>query len=170
MCKATVTYSGNTSNLTYHIQHVHLCEYRDLLGDHDHSESGIKTGASGEASHAIRMMKQPTLHATITKAAPYPQDSSKHKQLVDATAEFIYHSLQPLSIVDEPSFIAEPRYQLPHRTHFTEKVLPNKYREVRAVVEKQLGSVQKCTMTTDLWTSQHQHHSYTFFTVHFIDS
>ena len=145
------------------------------MGDHDHSESGIKTGASGEASHATKTMKQPTLHATITKAAPYPRDSSKHKQLVDATVEFIYHSLQPLSIVDEPSFrhlleIAEPRYQLPHHTHFTGKVLPNKYREVRAVVEKQLGSVQKCTMTSDLWISQHQHRSYILFTVHFVES
>ena len=39
-----------------------------------------------------------------------------------------------------------------------------------AVVEKQLGTIQNCTMTTDLWTSQHQHCSYISFTVHFIDS
>ena len=37
-------------------------------------------------------------------------------------------------------------------------------------MENQLGKIQNCTMTTDLWTSQHQHRSYISFTVHFIDS
>ena len=116
-----------------------------------------------------------TLGGAIAKSAPYPRDGYKHKQLVDATIGFVCHSLQPISIVDEPTFrhlleITDPRFQLPHRTHFTEKVLPKKYCEVRAVVENQLGKIQNCTMTTDLWTSQHQHRSYISFTMHFIDS
>ena len=54
--------------------------------------------------------------------------------------------------------------------HFTDKVIPAKYRAVRANIEKQLATIEKCTMTTDLWTAQHQQHSYNSLTVHFIDN
>ena len=37
--------------------------------------------------------------------------------------------------------------------HFTDKVIPAKYRTVRANIEKQLATIEKCTMTTDLWTA-----------------
>lgn len=78
-----------------------------------------------------------------------------------------------LRVIDESNFghlleIAEPRFQLPHRTHFTDKVIPAKYRTVRANVEKQLATMEKCTMTTDLWTAQHQQCSYISLTVHFV--
>ena len=66
--------------------------------------------------------------------------------------------------------IAEPRFQLPHHTHFTDKIIPSKYREVRTIVEKQLGAVDKCTMTTDLWTAQHQQRAYISFTVNSVDN
>ena len=54
----------------------------------------------------------------------FPQDSAKHKQLVEATADFICQGLLPLRVVDESSFrrlleITERWFQLPHRTHFT---------------------------------------------------
>ena len=106
--------------------------------------------------------------------APFTRDSVKHQQLVDATAVFICQSLQPISVVDQPSFrnllkIAELQFQLPHQTYFTDKVIPGKYRDVCAVVEKQLAAVEKCTMTTDLWTSQHQQRAYISSTVHFVN-
>ena len=64
--------------------------------------------------------------------------------------------------MDEPTFcnllqVVEPKFQLPHRTFVTTKVLPESYSEVRMVVEKQLATVEKCSITTDLWTSQYQH-------------
>ena len=56
--------------------------------------------------------------------------------------------MQPICTVDEPSFrhlleIAEPRFQLPHRTHFTDKIVPSKYREVHSIVEKHLVVVDE---------------------------
>ena len=78
-----------------------------------------------------------------------------YKQLVDATADFVCQSMQPICTVDEPSFrclleIAEPQFQLLHRMHFTDKIIPSKYREVCSIVEKQLVAVDKCTMTCGL--------------------
>ena len=116
LCKSTVAYSGNTSNLSYHLQREHPREHRELMAEHGHGNSDKKAESSRDASHATKT-KQLTLGGAIAKAAPYPRDSNKHKQLVEATADFICHSLQPLSVVDEPSFrrlleIAEPRFQL----------------------------------------------------------
>ena len=58
-------------------------------------------------------------------------ESAKHKQLVNATADFICQGLQSLSVVDEPAFrhllqLVEPRFNLPHRTYFTNTVIPAK--------------------------------------------
>lgn len=77
-------------------------------------------------------------------------------------------------MVDEESFrqllqIAEPRFQLPHRTHFAEKVIPQRYCEIHSAVEKELESVKKCTFTTDLWTAQHQNRGYISLTVHYVN-
>ena len=160
LCKAIIAYSGNTSNLTYHLQRAH----RELTYEEEDSNDNREP-----------KKKQLTINATIARAAPYQRDSTKHKQLVDATTDFVCQSLQPLSVVDDPSFrhlleIADPRFQLPHRTYFTEKAIPAKYQEVHALIEKQLAEVEKCTITTDLWTAQYQQRAYISLTVHFIDS
>ena len=115
ICKDVIAYSGNTSNLTYHIQRSHS----ELLAEKKGSDD--KPGPSKET----RTQTQLTLGGTIARMAPFNQDSVKHQQLKDATTYFICQTLQPLSIVDEPSFrcllrIAESRFQLPHCTHFTD--------------------------------------------------
>ena len=50
------------------------------------------------------------------------------------------------------------------------KVIPEKYHAVRGKVEQQLATIDKCTMTTDMWTSSHQQLSYISLTVHFVDA
>ena len=97
------------------------------------------------------------------------------RQLVNATAGFISLSLQPIRVVDEPSFrnllsTAESCFDLPHRMHFSNKVLPELYDTVHGHIEAQLASTDYCTIATDLWTSNHQHCSYISLTVHFGDS
>ena len=89
---------------------------------------------------------------------PYTKDSKRMKELVGATADFICQGLQPISIVDESSFrrlllLADPKFKLPHRTHFSTKVIPEKYIAVRGKVEELLSTCNNCTMTSDLWTS-----------------
>ena len=65
--------------------------------------------------------------------------------------------------------VAEPRFKLPHRTHFTDKIIPAKYDTVRSTIEKQLGETRYCVVTTDLWTSEYQQRAYASLTVHFVD-
>ena len=104
LCQALLAYSGNTSNLSYHLEREHLEQFKELK---DH-ENPRKDGKKGESQ------KQQSLQATLNKAAPYPKGSPKHKQLLLATADFICHGFQPVSVVDEPSFrtlmaTADPR-------------------------------------------------------------
>ena len=78
-----------------------------------------------------------------------------------AIGTFIALSLQPVNIVDKLSFRmllseADPRFGLPHRTHFATKVMLQMYVSVWDRIEKQLREVDHCTITTDLWTSSHQ--------------
>ena len=114
-------------------------------------------------------------HSNHGSVRPYDKTSKRAKQLVTATAQFISLSLQPITVVDEPSFrnllsTADPRLELPHRTYFTTKVIPDLYYSVRGQIESQLASIDYWTITTDLWTSSHPHCSYISLTVHFVDS
>ena len=66
-------------------------------------------------------------------------------QLLTATVEFICHGLHAVSTVDDPSFrnllaVADKRYTIPTRTNFSRKLIPEKYMEVRAQVQKELES------------------------------
>ena len=103
----------------------------------------------------MKKSTQLTISGTLAKSTPFSNKNVKQKQLVDATANFICQGLQSLSVVDEPAFrrlleIAEPRFKLPHRTYFTDTVIPAKYRATRAVIENQLAAVENCAVTTDL--------------------
>ena len=94
------------------------------------------------------------------------KDSNRMKQLVLATGDFnfIIQSLQPISTVDEHSFCnllatADPKFKLPHRVHFSTKVISDMYDVVCSKVEKQLSAVHYCTITSNLWTAGYQNHS-----------
>ena len=104
-----------------------------------------------------------------------PQNSKQAKQLVQATGKFIAQSLRPLDIVDEPSFRtlvsqADARFELPHRTHFATKVIPQMYVTAQNGIEEQLKATDHCTITTDLWSASHQRRSCISLTVHFMDT
>ena len=163
-----VPYSTNTSNLTYHLQRQHPEEHKKVIGTrNDGSKSREKSSASG--------LQQATIFTSSSAIKPYPRNSKRAKQLVQATGKFIAQSLQPVNIVDEPSFRmllsqADARFELPHRTHFATKVIPQMYVTARNGIEEQLKATDHCTITTDLWTASHQRRLYISLTVHFVDT
>ena len=152
-CKTVIAYCGNTTNMAYHMKLHH----KEIEID-DESSCSEKPGSSKSTDENV---KQLTLGEVAEKTVPFSPGSVKYKRLSAATTGFITQSLQPLSIVDESSFryllmVAEPRFKLRHRTHFTDKIIPAKYDAVRANIERQLGETKHCVVTTDLWTSEHQ--------------
>ena len=98
LCKGIVAYLGNTSNLTYHLSKQHTSVFSELRKPGESSKDLI-TAKSKSGSG-----KQLTLTAAISNSTLIPHDSVRHRELVNATANFICHSLQPVRIVDEDSF------------------------------------------------------------------
>jgi len=66
LCRAIITYSGNTSNLTYHLQREHPREYRELMEEARQSDD--KPGPSGDAT---AKSVQITLGGAITRSASF---------------------------------------------------------------------------------------------------
>ena len=63
----------------------------------------------------------------------------------------------------------EPRYVVPSRKHnITDFVLPCIMNGVTAEVEKELSSVQWCSFTTDIWSTEVSNDSLLSFTVHWL--
>lgn len=82
--------------------------------------------------------------------------------------------MRPLSIVDNlhfREFVREldPRYSLPTRKHFSEKVIPQLYSEVKNKIIAELKETESVALTTDSWTSK-ACESYVTITVHFMQS
>ncbi|XP_060555605.1 E3 SUMO-protein ligase ZBED1-like [Ruditapes philippinarum] len=65
--------------------------------------------------------------------------------------------------------VLEPRYKLPSRTHFSEKVIPSLWKKVEDRVRKRLQTADSIAITTDSWTSRATE-NYVAVTAHFINS
>ena len=83
LCRAVVAYSGNTSNLSSHLQQFHTQEYHVLQqqGTDQPRPSSVSASKTSSSQLAIREM--------IAKSTPFSNESAKHKQLVDVIGYFI---------------------------------------------------------------------------------
>ena len=150
----------NTTNLVSHLERHHKAEYAEYI-----KCSGKDTG-TGDG--------QPTLQATLSRSQYLPTSSEHHKQLTVAVTKYIAMDMQPISAVEDRGFrqlmaVAEPRFKVPSRTYFSKITMPSLYSRKRERVEAELSDFEYCCFTTDLWTAQHQNHSYISLTCHFID-
>ena len=132
-----------------------------------------ETVSSPSVAKSKQTAMQSTMDAVLATSTPYAKGSSRYKQLLTATVKFICHGLHVVSTVDDPSFrnllaVANKRFNIPSRTNFTRKFICKNYTEVRGQVQKELESAFHLSITTNLWTSQHQHRSYISVTVHFV--
>ena len=142
-----LSYSTNTSNLTYHLERKHPEEHRKML-----NAQGKQKQASSKTLSTVTPFLSTSDHDGVK---PYDKTSKRAMQLINATTKFISLSLQPIRVVDKPIFrnllsTADPRFELPHRTYFTTKVIPYLYYSVRGQIEAQLATTDYCTITTDL--------------------
>lgn len=62
----------------------------------------------------------------------------------------------------------EPRYVLPSRRYFSEIVIPSIHAKVKCHVSELLKSTDYVSVTTDIWSITHTHHSFMSLTAHFI--
>ncbi|XP_069748118.1 E3 SUMO-protein ligase ZBED1-like isoform X2 [Narcine bancroftii] len=169
ICRAQIAYSGNTSNLAYHLEKNHPNEFHQVV------KSNTEQPKEPFASYFLKPESEGShlnMQDTTWKAC-YSQDSKRHQELTSVVASFICEGLYPVSVVEEPTFkkllkMADPRFELPGRKYFTSKAIPERYHVIRTAVEKELALASWCGITADLWMAQAQNRCYLSLTAHFL--
>lgn len=172
ICMAQIAYSGNTSNLSYHLEKNHPDEFCEFV------KSNTEQMREAFASAFSKLKPDPaqpggTPEPLAAKAGTHGHESRKQQELTTAVMGLICEGLYPASIVDEPTFrallkAAEPRYELPSRKFFCGKAIPERYGAVREAVLKELADAAWCGVSTDLWRSQTQNRTYVTLSAHFL--
>ena len=94
----------------------------------------------------------------FSAATKMPNSSKRAKELTDAIGYFIAKDMQPVSVVQGTGFqymvrTLEPRFQIPHRKTFMDRVLPSLYLKVKDNVMPCTAAAEWFTITTDCWTT-----------------
>ena len=105
-------------------------------------------------------------------ATKLPSSSKRAKELTDAIGYFIAKDMQPVSLVQGVGFQQmmnhlEPRFQIPHRKTFMDRVLPSLYLKVKETVMPCTAAADCFAITADCWTSR-SNDSYIGVTFHTI--
>ncbi|XP_030782089.1 zinc finger BED domain-containing protein 1 [Rhinopithecus roxellana] len=170
ICMAQIAYSGNTSNLSYHLEKNHPEEFCEFVKSN--TEQMREAFATAFSKLKPESSQQPGQDALAVKAG-HGYDSKKQQELTAAVLGLICEGLYPASIVDEPTFkvllkTADPRYELPSRKYISTKAIPEKYGAVREVILKELVEATWCGISTDMWRSENQNRAYVTLAAHFL--
>ncbi|XP_008851282.1 zinc finger BED domain-containing protein 1 [Nannospalax galili] len=177
VCRAQIAYSGNTSNLSYHLEKNHPDQYCELVRSNtEHMREAFASAYSrlkpdsgpGPCRSPQPPPSPPDAFAPPRSSLGY--DTKRHRDITAAVLGVICEGLFPASVVDEPTFrallrAAEPRYELPGRKYFLQAV-PEKYARVRDAVRKELGEAAWCGVSADLWASPSHNRTYVTLAVH----
>lgn len=170
ICMAQIAYSGNTSNLSYHLEKNHPDEFCEFVKSNtEQMREAFATAFSKLKPEASQLTPPDSL---ATKAG-HGHESKRQQELTAAVIGLICEGLYPASIVDEPTFkvllkTADPRYEMPSRKYLCSKAIPEKYGAVREAVLKELGDASWCGISTDMWRSDNQNRAYVTLAAHFL--
>lgn len=154
---------GNTTNLLSHMKNNHTAQYLEVK----------PCGKSNSSSSSDK--SQSTINDCILKTKLISTSSSEHRRITDGIARCLAKDMIPISTVDKCGFREmvkrlNPRYQLPHKDHFSRHAIPTLYAETRDQVEQKLNKdMVFFSATADLWSSCTVQ-PYLGFTVQFINS
>ena len=188
---------SSTSSMLRHVQNHHQIEYaaevernprpgkrtypfvvKQVVPESDEvieqSTASTSSQAEENKSTKIHFFKQETLPASVTKNVPYKPGSYKKQKLDDLVLDLIVDDIQPLSVVENRAFRRllhelDPKYDIVCRKTLTNKLLPKRYYEEKALLLKKLADAKSVSVTTDQWTSK-AHEGYTTITGHYIDA
>ena len=71
LCRAIIAYSGNTSNMTYHLERFHTTEFRKYSKKAEQVEEDTDEKEEEEAEAGLPESKQLMLSATYKRTAPF---------------------------------------------------------------------------------------------------
>ena len=164
LCTKVLKYSGNTTNLRYHLELSHRAEFRVLQKSDKEKEKKEANGTS----------KQQSMTDMLQKSTPIATSSPRWNALTQSICYFIAKDMQPIDTINDKGFRKmimqfEPRYTPPDRKTIATKYLPQMFEAEKGRIKNLLGTVQHYACTTDLWTSRALH-AYMSLTVHYLAS
>ncbi|KAK0144340.1 Zinc finger BED domain-containing protein 1 [Merluccius polli] len=139
LCYAVTPYTtSNTTNMNHHLQRHH---------------KNVKTAPEKTSLKKGQLTMKQALTPTL------PPSSPRAKQITRLIGEFIADYMAPFNIVENRKFIQmfkvlEPKFKMPCRGHFSEKVIPEIYNETKQSVKECLKNANCIALTTDGWTSR----------------
>lgn len=98
---------------------------------------------------------------------------AQQKKQDNLLCQMIYKDFQPFSIVEDEGFRKyshglNPSYEMIGRKALTQKLLPEKYEEVKIFVMGEVQNARSVSLTTDCWTDSSMT-SYITVTIHYVD-
>ncbi|XP_034029377.1 zinc finger BED domain-containing protein 1-like [Thalassophryne amazonica] len=169
VCMNQIAYSGNTSNLSYHLERNHPVEFSEFVKSNtDHVREAFATAFTRLKTEPSSVYVQ-SHDTNLRQSLNY--ESRPHNDLTMAVINFICEGLYPVSVLEEPTFktlltTVDPGYSPPSKTDLVAKMLPQMYCRTRDIVFTELAGVVNCGVTTDLWQSQTQNRTYISLSVH----
>ncbi|XP_072235404.1 E3 SUMO-protein ligase ZBED1-like [Leuresthes tenuis] len=174
VCMSQIAYSGNTSNLSYHLEKNHPVEFSEFVKSNtDQMREAFATAFSRIKTEPTGPHTQQQSH-DVNLRPNLSFENRRHNDLTGAIITFICQGLYPVSIVEEPTFknlmsVVDPGYSPPCKRDLAGKMIPETYCRTRDVVFTELGAVVNCGVTTDLWQSQTQNRTYISLSVHSVN-
>lgn len=162
ICKMQIKYmTGSTSSMTAHI-----------LRRHGITLSKTKAAAENREKNKHTSTGQLRLPEALGLRNKYPRSSTRHGDITRSIGVFIAKDMRPFSVLENSGFVnmigaLDPKYDMPRRSHFSEKVIPKLYDETKKKVCEELQNAEFIALTTDWWTSRATQ-SYDTVTAHFI--
>lgn len=172
VCLSQIAYSGNTTNLLYHLEKNHSVEFGEFAKSNtDQMREVYATSPAYYHHFSSRVKTEPssqfTQQAVQETSLRQGLDCEKrrHNDLTTAILNFISEGLYPVSVVEEPTFKAlmstvDSGYSPPSKSELALKMLPQLYYRMHNVVFKDIAEVVTCGVTMDLWQSQTQKRTY----------
>ncbi|XP_068612437.1 E3 SUMO-protein ligase ZBED1-like [Brachionichthys hirsutus] len=174
VCMSQIAYSGNTSNLSYHLEKNHPIEFSEFVKSNTDQMreafttafSRIKTETSGQH------VQQQSQDSNLRQSSDY--GNRRYNDLTAAVINFVCEGLYPISVVEEPSFktlmsTVDPGYAPPSKSDLGVKMLPQMYCRARDMVFGELAGVVNCGVSTDLWQSQTHNRTYISLYIHSVN-
>lgn len=166
-----IAYSGNTSNLSYHLEKNHPTEFSEYVKSNDQMRGAFATVFSRIKTEPLGVHVQ---HQPQDFRQSFHYENRRHSDLTTAVVNFICEGLYPASLVEERTFknlmnTVDPGYSLPSKADLASKMLPQMYCRTRDMVFGELSGVVNCGVTTDLWQSQTQNRTYISLSLHSVN-
>ncbi|XP_033753063.1 zinc finger BED domain-containing protein 1-like [Pecten maximus] len=164
LCDYMTKYTGATTNMNTHLKRHHP----DVILPETGSSAKRKTD---DASGLTRKSQQLKISDVLSK--PLRFNSDRAAATTKSIGKFIAVDMRPYSIVENVGFQAmvntlEPKYKIPSRPHFSEKLIPQLYEETKLDVLNELANTSYVAITTDGWTSRAVE-SYITITAHYLN-